>query len=488
LGNFLGTWGPRIVLSAATVLGIGTGVALNCSQTGEPDPYAEAAAGHVIGADGDAPDSGDEPPIRAMRIAEDRSRFDAGTDPFKKLTDGEGDAGTPGIVIPSKEEVEKYGIPADTPKEDLSYEINLFGRQVAGPVVECVMLGPSMALDGIGAYRMIYAHHAQQPQDAMYASAWQRATFSPSTRIGRTFRRALPNNIRNRPAGVSEQIYLHRSGAGFRSLANGIITIPFVVRLGSNLVAIKAIEDNGTNGIGDAEKRVIYADTANVTSHVANFALFTAAFRQIAKGNGSQGTRTLAIGHGFNIIGDVFAITSGALRLYAESEREDNTGESNPAAYFYSFMDMAYGAIGILFSLYCLSYLRSARRKKKEEEGEELESYKANNILSGIFDYHPVVRESMRTISTLGASAAFGVNSSNLINVLVNPDLHNASELIVSSPLGLAGSALALGSAYLMTPANLALSRLFMAGGALFIASQTIHDLWPLIQQLMSML
>jgi hypothetical protein len=439
------------------------------NQMGEADPFAAAGQTDTYSPDGD--DAPEADPTRVSQLVDPDSTY------------------APPIETPTKGEIEKYGTPEDS-DGDMSYELNIMSRQVAGPLVDGVLItAPSQYLESKGSYRMTYAHHVADPRDPMYAVKWQRNFFSRKTAAGRMFRKFLPPNLRNRPANVSDQIYLHRSGAALRSAANGMMALPYAVRLGTNIIALHEMHDDGSNGLGTAERAVVYVDTAMVTSHITDYSLFTVGLRKIAKGNGSGGARTLSYGHGVNILSNSLQILAGALRFNAEMERQEKTGESNPTSYFYSFMDMGYGLIGITFSAYVLYYMRRMRRRKEEKEGEELESYKANNILMGIFKLPIVIQDGMRAVSTLGASAALGINGTNLMAGLFNPTLTEAAtdHLLVSSPLGLAGSAFALGAAYMLTPASYSVSRVLMAGGALFIAGQTIHDFWPMIAHFMGM-
>jgi len=393
----------------------------------------------------------------------------------------------PSIVKPTKDEIDRYGEREESSPDvgsDMSYELNILSRQVAGPLVDGVLItAPSQYLESKGAYRMTYAHRVADPRDSMYAVPWQRGFFSRKTMAGQLFRKFLPPNLRDRPANVSDQIYLHRSGAALRSVSNGMMAIPYAVRLGTNILSLHEMHEDGTNGLGTAERAVVYVDTAMVTSHISDYTLFTIGLRKIAQGNGSGGSRMLTYGHGVNILSNSLSILAGALRFNAEMERQEKTGESNPTSYFYSFMDMGYGLTGIAFSAYVLYYMRRMRRRKEEKQGEELESYKANNVLMGILKLPLVVQDGMRAVSALGASAALGINGTNLMNGLFNPVLTEVatSDLMISSPLGLAGSAFALGAAYTLTPTTYSISRALMAGGALFIAGQTIYDFWPLI-------
>ena len=466
MGSFLGTWSSRLLLTA-TLLGGGAGAVMQYNQMGEADPFAAAGQTDTYSPEGDGASG-------------------AGASRIIPLVDP--DAGTaPAIEIPSKDEIKKYGkSEGSSPgsRDDMSYELNIMSRQVAGPLVDGVLImAPSQYLESKGSYRMTYAHRVQEPRSSMFKTGWQRGFFSRKTMAGRIFRKFLPPNLRNRPASVSDQIYLHRSGAALRSAANGMMAIPYVVRLGTNIIALNEMHNDGTNGLGTTERAVVYADTAMVTSHIADYSLFTIGLRKIAKGNGGGGARMLSYGHGVNIFSNSLQILAGALRFNAEIERQEKTGESNATSYFYSFMDIGYGLIGITFSAYVLYHMRRMRRKKEEDEGEELENYKANNILMGILKLPIFIQDGMRTVSTLGASAALGINATNLMAGLFNPTLTEAatSHLLVSSPLGLAGSAFALGAAYTLTPASYSVSRGLMAGGALFIASQTIHDFWPMI-------
>lgn len=471
LGSILGTWSGRLLLSA-TLLGGGAGAAMQYNQMRDADPFAKDGAAMTASPDDD--DAFKDDLVRAA-----------------PLDDSESIEATH-IEILGDNEIEKTGTPEDNSDEpigDMSYELNILSRQVAGPLVDGVLItAPSQYLESKGAYRMTYAHRVADPRDQMYAVPWQRGFFSRKTVAGQLFRKFLPPNLRDRPANVTDQIYLHRSGAALRSAANGMMALPYAVRLGTNILALHEIGENGQNGLGEAERAVIFADTAMVTSHIADYSLFTIGLRKIAKGNGSGGARMLTYGHGVNVFSNSLSILAGALRFNAELERQEKTGESNPTSYFYSFMDMGYGMIGIAFSAYVLYYMRRMRRRKEESEGEELESYKANNILMGIFKLPLVVQDGMRAVSTLGASAALGINGTNLMNGLFNPTLADiaTNDLLISSPLGLAGSAFALGAAYTLTPATYSISRALMAGGALFIAGQTIYDFWPLIAAFLS--
>jgi hypothetical protein len=448
------------------------------NQMDEADPFA--ASGHTTTYSPDDEGASGAGASRAIPIVDDYSKDFPAVEPTLE------------VVEPTEDEIEKYGEPekpSADPRGDMSYELNILSRQVAGPLVDGVLItAPSQYLESKGAYRMTYAHRVQDPRSSMFEVSWQRGFFSRKTMAGKMFRRFLPPDIRTRPAKLSDQIYLHRSGAAFRSVANGMMSIPYIVRLGTNIVALDEMGENGQNGLGEAERAVIFADTAMVTSHIGDYTLFTIGLRKMAKGNGSGGARMLTYGHGVNIFSNALSILAGALRFNAEVERQEKTGESNPTSYFYSFMDMGYGLIGITFSAYVLYHMRRLRRKK-EEDGEELESYKANNILMGIVKLPLVIQDGMRTVSTLGASAALGINVTNFMNGLFNPTLADTvtNHLLVSSPLGLAGSAFALGAAYTLTPTTYSISRALMAGGALFIAAQTVHDFWPMIAHFMGM-
>lgn len=464
MSSFLSTWGSRFVLTGATLVGGSLGAALNYGQVADTDPFAASPTPRAP----ETPSSKLSPPAGLSYI------------PAANASEG--------ITSPEATENDARTSAFDAPHKDNSYEINVLGRQIVGPIVETFASPPGHRLDGVGGYWMTYVYRTQEPRDPMFASRWQRAFYSRKTAVGQYYRKSLPPEYRNRPLTLEDQQYLRMRGAGKRSNGNILLGLPYAARLAVNTVALSEMHDDGTNGLGTAERGVVIADTAMVSSHVTDYALYAYGLRQISRGNELGATRTLSLYNRVNILSNALSIVTGGLRLYAETIREERTGKNNPTSFFFSFMDMAMGGIGIIFSAYMLRHLRNTRRRF-EEEGKSLCAEKANNILLGIFNVPKLIQNSMRASGALGASAALGVNASNLIFTARHPDMNDAlaQSTQISSSLGLVGSAFALGAAYLMTPAAYPISRKFMVGASVFISVQTIHDFWPMIVQLMGL-
>ncbi len=474
MGTFLSTWGFRIGMAAAAIGGGAIGYGVNSIPEDDPDPivrqYDEAA----------------DPP-RMATIHDGSDPKDTEEDPFEA---------------------------GPQPGGDLSYEINAIGRQVAGPLTQVVTEPIGNLMEAKGAYKMRYVDRVQAGKDpnTIYGDQLSRDIFSRSKWLGRTLRTwGIDEEHRGHPlSDPAEQKQVRRTGASLSSHANYIFVTQHLVRFGTNLIAIHEMTNGTESNLTMAEKGVVFADTASVASHSVDIGLYGRGLSQISRGNDVRAISTLSMSHRINILSNSLQIAAGALRLYAELERQEETGKSNPSSMFYSLLDMGNGVCYIIFSLFLLNALRRLRKEQKqpedkveekkvdeadgaeaeaanEEKAEATPEEKQGNVLLGITKWPPFIQDSMRLITAFGASAAAGVNSSNMASVLGHPAMSEAlrDTVTFSSSLGIGGSLFALGASFFIKPGTYPVARLLFAGSSVLIAVQTLNDFWPSIMQIL---
>ncbi|MFA5812644.1 MAG: hypothetical protein WC956_10000, partial [bacterium] len=287
----------------------------------------------------------------------------------------------------------------------------------------------------------------------------------------------------SRPLDENAQISLRRQGAASRSMANGMMILPYLVRLGANVAALSTKDDGDKRGIVSPETGVIVADSAAVASHMGDYAMYSRGLGQIARGNEAGAVWSLTASNRWNIVSNAITIAVGGLRLYVEKERKEKTGHYNSTSLFYGCMEIAQGAAWIILSLYLLNKMKGIMASNEEDPKEN----GANDTLLCITKLPLLIQDGMRTIYTLGASVNIGINASALAYAMNHAALSGAPSkaLLYSASLGLGGSLFWLGSAYTSTPTTLSASRVFIIGSSLLIAAQTAYDKWPIIVRLM---
>lgn len=378
-----------------------------------------------------------------------------------------------------------------------SYEISSLGRQVIGPLADGAIAPITASMDAKGTYQMTYVHRVQERDDSMYEVPWQRGLYSRKTLTGKAFRGLfLSKEMRSHPIGDDDQISLRRQGAASRSIANGMMILPYLMRLGINVVALSEKDDGVRRELVSPETGVIVGDSVATVSHMGDFAMYSRGLGQIARGNEVGAVWSLTASNRWNIVSNAITMGVGGLRLYVEHERKQKTGHYNSESIFYGCFEIASSAAWIILSAYLLKKMNEIMMSKQQapkenndggENGNHVTETGANNTLLCITKLPLVIQDGMRAIYTLGASVNIGINGAALIYAMNHAALSGgpSKALMYSATLGMGGSLFWLGSAYTSTPTTLSASRVFALGTSLLIAAQTAYDKWPLITHLM---
>ena len=352
--------------------------------------------------------------------------------------------------------------------DDISYEINAFGRQVVAPVVGALVYPVATKLNSSGQYKVNYSIYKTNPDDPMF-DGWIKNYYSDGRAQSKISKAIFvgKNGLSANPTSA-EIVNLRRIGARQQMMAGSGLFLPQVLRLATTGIA--AANSNRNNGIEDG---AIAFDMMSVSGNITDSAFYVYGLRQISNGLDGRAVRTLTLSHKANVVSNVLQIVAGGMRMASEGQRYIKTGEMNLSTMSYGALDVGGGGCGIAYSTWIMKRASSVRAGTKIA-GDVSKA----NVLMGATRLSNGLRFGLRAIGVAGSVVGVGINSYAIYNGVFNENLtdQQSQDVVVSGTLGLVGAVVMLGGALLIGSASAPIVGAAFVVGYALLTLQTVYD------------